>query len=247
MNDPARKELMIVVERAVRPVRASVYHKRRMREELLEHLSAVFDNEMDLQDDIQTGLERAKRRFGDPAKLTAELQQTVPWWDRVRYLISIMRLEPGESTKHFFAKHVVFTLVIYAATLLIVLPVMMLGGENGRNPHYAARHTDNKYLCGIAPFLFVCMATRIGLALHGEERQRSKWVAACCMIATGFVFPALFFCVFLAMSGDLGWSLARLPLACYLAPAFPLLFLAISRQAADEIRHEAEWGKSKSK
>ncbi len=35
MNDSVERELMTVVERAVRPVRASVYQKRRMREELL--------------------------------------------------------------------------------------------------------------------------------------------------------------------------------------------------------------------
>ncbi len=35
MNDKAARELQIIVERAVRPVRATLARKRRMREELL--------------------------------------------------------------------------------------------------------------------------------------------------------------------------------------------------------------------
>ena len=38
MNDVTLKELKIVVEQAVRPVRATMARKRRIREELLIHL-----------------------------------------------------------------------------------------------------------------------------------------------------------------------------------------------------------------
>ena len=40
MNEVTLKELKIVVERAVRPVRATLARKRKMREELLAHLTA---------------------------------------------------------------------------------------------------------------------------------------------------------------------------------------------------------------
>ena len=45
MNDVILRELKIVVERAVRPVRATIARKRRMREELLAHLMAIFEEE----------------------------------------------------------------------------------------------------------------------------------------------------------------------------------------------------------
>ena len=46
MNDEILKELKIVVEQAVRPVRATMARKRQMREELLAHLTAIFEEEV---------------------------------------------------------------------------------------------------------------------------------------------------------------------------------------------------------
>ena len=41
MNESTLTQLKIIVERAVRPVRASISRKRKMREELLAHVSGV--------------------------------------------------------------------------------------------------------------------------------------------------------------------------------------------------------------
>ena len=45
MNESTLTQLKIIVERAVRPVRASTSRKRKMREELLAHVSGVFEEE----------------------------------------------------------------------------------------------------------------------------------------------------------------------------------------------------------
>ena len=45
MNDSTLTRLKVLVERAVRPVRASMSRKHKMREELLAHVSAVFEEE----------------------------------------------------------------------------------------------------------------------------------------------------------------------------------------------------------
>ena len=45
MNESTLTRLKILVERAVRPVRASMCHKLKMREELLAHVRAVFEEE----------------------------------------------------------------------------------------------------------------------------------------------------------------------------------------------------------
>ena len=42
MNEPTLTRLKIIVERAVRPVRASTTRKRRMREELLARLQSCW-------------------------------------------------------------------------------------------------------------------------------------------------------------------------------------------------------------
>jgi hypothetical protein len=70
MNETSLKELKIVVERAVRPVRATTKRKRKMREELLAHLVSIFQEEVDSLGDEQVALQRVRERFGDPEELT---------------------------------------------------------------------------------------------------------------------------------------------------------------------------------
>jgi ATP-dependent Clp protease ATP-binding subunit ClpC len=69
---------MKVVERAIRPVQANMARKRRMRDEMLAHLSAIFDEELARSGDSAVAVGAAAKRFGDPAELAAELQVTVP-------------------------------------------------------------------------------------------------------------------------------------------------------------------------
>src|SRR5688572_6612171 len=76
---------MRIVESAVRPVRVGTKCKRKMREELLAHLSHIFEEELSRLGDPQTALAEAARRFGDPAQLAAELQRALPASERRNY------------------------------------------------------------------------------------------------------------------------------------------------------------------
>src|SRR5580704_13914544 len=80
MNESTLTQLKIIVERAVRPVRASTSRKRKMREELLAHVCDVYDEEAKLGDE-QTALARTQERFGQAAELTGQLQASVPRGD----------------------------------------------------------------------------------------------------------------------------------------------------------------------
>jgi len=93
MNESTLTQLKIIVERAVRPVRASTARKRKMREELLAHVSGVFEEEAKLGDD-SAALQRTALRFGNPAEVTVQLQEAVPASDGI-----VRRLEgrPDES------------------------------------------------------------------------------------------------------------------------------------------------------
>jgi hypothetical protein len=77
------RELMIHVERIVRPVRAMESRKLRMRRELLAHLESALREEQTAGGSEGEILQRAKARLGDPAALTMELQQSVPSLDRL--------------------------------------------------------------------------------------------------------------------------------------------------------------------
>ena len=65
MNDSVMTELKVVVERAVRPVRASNFRKRRMREELLGHLLEIYEEEAARLENEQASLEHARPLLGD--------------------------------------------------------------------------------------------------------------------------------------------------------------------------------------
>src|SRR5260370_38873731 len=95
MNESLLTQLKIIVERAVRPVRASTSRKRKMREELLAHVGGVFEEECARLGDDRAALERTALRFGNPAEVTSQLQESVPASD------SISRFcegRPGEAT-----------------------------------------------------------------------------------------------------------------------------------------------------
>lgn len=76
--DDTTLALMKIVERAVRPVRANTIRKLKIRDELLAHLTAIYDEELTRLDDPALAVAAAAKRFGDPTELTDELQQTVP-------------------------------------------------------------------------------------------------------------------------------------------------------------------------
>jgi hypothetical protein len=78
-------ELTQHLDRVVQPVRAGRSRKRRMRQELLGHLTAAYEEERARLGDDRLALNQALARFGDPAELTRELQASVPWWERVLF------------------------------------------------------------------------------------------------------------------------------------------------------------------
>jgi hypothetical protein len=94
MNEFTLTQLKIIVERAVRPVRASTTRKRKMREELLAHVCGVFDEELARLGDDRAALERTALRFGNPAEVTSQLQESVPASDGVT---RFWEGAPGES------------------------------------------------------------------------------------------------------------------------------------------------------
>ncbi len=76
---------MRIVERAVRPVQASTARKRKMREELLAHLTSIYDEELSRLHDPAAALDAAANRFGDPSELAGELASALPWTERIGF------------------------------------------------------------------------------------------------------------------------------------------------------------------
>lgn len=76
-------DLKVHVERIVRPIRASPWRKDRMREELVAHLTATYQEEFARDGHEAASLTRALERFGKPEQLRRALQDSVPRVERI--------------------------------------------------------------------------------------------------------------------------------------------------------------------
>jgi hypothetical protein len=82
VNEPIERRLESLVARAVRPLWASRSRKREMQEELLAHVTAVFEEEVIRLGDQRAALEETRERFGLDQDLELQLQECVPWLER---------------------------------------------------------------------------------------------------------------------------------------------------------------------
>jgi hypothetical protein len=82
-----RFQQMQIVERCVRPVRAGTPRKRKMREELLAHLTEIYRDALERERDPEIALQEAAERFGSPADLARELDNALPRSEHRSYYI----------------------------------------------------------------------------------------------------------------------------------------------------------------
>ncbi|MBI2432598.1 MAG: hypothetical protein HYV26_06995 [Candidatus Hydrogenedentes bacterium] len=78
-------ELRVIVENVVRPVRARIGRKLRMCEELLTHVTAVYDEEIQRGSTHAEALRHTQQRFGDNEAIRDDLQSSVPRWEAMSF------------------------------------------------------------------------------------------------------------------------------------------------------------------
>ncbi len=88
MNDATWNDLTAHITRATESLPASFARRQQMHEELLAHLCAIYDEELERLQDEQTAVDVAKQRFGAPDHLRSELAAAVPWLERLVLLMS---------------------------------------------------------------------------------------------------------------------------------------------------------------
>ena len=155
MNVAVLTQLKILVERAVRPVRAGTSRKRKMREEMLAHVAAVFEEEQAKVSDELAALAQVELRFGTPAELTAQLQQAVPRHDWLVRFAEGKLPRPGESTL-YYALRLAFWYVVLITPFILVISLHMPWGA--------------VFAAGEIVFSFSCFFTAVFLA-------RAMWLA----------------------------------------------------------------------
>jgi hypothetical protein len=116
-----RIELMKIVERSVRPVRATMVRKRKMREELFAHLSAAFEEELVRRGDPKSALEHAARRLGEPRELARELEDSLPGYERLSAFVERwFQYRPSESVARYCVRQSGYSFCMLSAIFAMV-------------------------------------------------------------------------------------------------------------------------------
>ncbi len=146
-------ELKIHVERAVRPIQASLRTKLRMRNELYSHLLEIHEEESARTTDEPTAIAAAIKRFGEPESLTAELQETVSRFEMYEAKLDgwIWRRDSESYMQHAFRLAASYSALIPICLLAIFL-VWLVQESLGVHPHKS-------------PSEFVYSVTRFGLSM----------------------------------------------------------------------------------
>lgn len=167
------KALRIHVERVVRPLRASYWRKDRMREELLEHLTRLYDDELAATGDSATAAAQAIARFGDASALSRELQDSVPRlerWGFYRFPHStlVRRRNEESALQHLVRMHAWGTVFCSGSMIFFGLLCMLAAS-------FRARRVIEPTMAQMACFLSACVALQIvavGFPLLAEGMRR---------------------------------------------------------------------------
>lgn len=119
--------LKIHVERIVRPIRASVKRKNRMREELLAHLIAGYKDERKEMGSDEEAIEQVIERLGAVEAVRRDLETTVPKLESIGCIRilpgmdAILRNEKrsGESTWRYAARGATYIAVFLTPVIII--------------------------------------------------------------------------------------------------------------------------------
>jgi hypothetical protein len=235
MNESTLTRLKIIVERAVRPVRASTARKRKMREELLAHVVGVFEEEGARLGDDRAAMEQTALRFGNPAEVTSQLQESVPAGDSVaRFLEG----RPGEAALwvplRIACGAIAWELLVFAAILFAADWVTLL-------PREAMIIFAHVFLAPPVYFFGVAFLTDwIEKGVYEPAGVSRPRVA---LSAAGSLLFMLLFVAGVAWTGWLtGWDhLGSVPFAGVMAACSVVLAWSLAHWNAPRRRYHEEW------
>jgi hypothetical protein len=237
MNESTLSPLKIIVERAVRPVRASTSRKGKMREELLAHVVGVFEEEAKLGDE-RAAVERTALRFGNPAEVTRQLQESVPARDAVRRYWEGRPGEPAWRTAIRFA-WVSGTFALVVAGFVLAPTVRLVGGWSRETLilSLCAVLTIPAWLSGV-----VFLTSFMEKAIYGPAGR--SWLKVALVVAGSWLFVLLWFAAWSWPTWSAEWVYSHPP-AIVLA-GFLILALHVCALAQSSLlrrRYQEEWGR----
>jgi hypothetical protein len=241
MNDSNLIALRTLVERAVRPVRVPGVLKMKMREELLAHVTAVFEQELASDSDESLAIARTAERFGDPRALTSQLQASLSRWQVVwGYVEKWFSYSPIEFQPRAAARYAFGASAMTAVVMLIAFAVVKVVAPNPEHANPAFAFEPYAFVAGTS--LFGGGYLFLGLWMHGALTHRHWLKAGGIAVLSGLLVPTITFAVQISVNGaphtSLHTAIGLLPLSLLLTP---LAVLGVSWKFAQELRGWREW------
>jgi hypothetical protein len=245
MNESTLTQLKVIVERAVRPVRASTRRKRKMREELLAHVIDVFEEEAAKLGDERAAAERTALRFGNPAEVSSQLQETVPMRDAVR---RYWEGRPGEPTWRTAVR-----VAWVSGTFALVFAVSFLGIGAVASPELGSgggwtREAVLLCLCAVLTFPawlsgLVFLTSFMEKVLYGSTGR--SWFKVALVVAASWLLMLLWFAAWIWPIRSTEWNNLNansLVLAGFGFVMVPVHACALARESLSHRRYQEEWG-----
>jgi len=176
----SRMSLMKTIEQAVRPLRVSTPRKRKIREELFAHLTAIYDDELERAGNPKVALEAAINRFGEPSELVRELQSALPFHERVSYFIERwFAWRAPESLARYAFRQARITFSVLAVILpLIVAGIYLAYGEIEPVWRLARLFASVVLIVPPAQFAITVLCFRVRDAMWGVFGSRKSFANA---------------------------------------------------------------------
>lgn len=206
----AQRELMEIVERIVRPVPMSPARKMRIRKEFLEHLEAGFAEELAVDQDEAAALERARRRFGDPAMITTELRAGLCLSERFAgRLTDIVSQRRHERLGRYVARVSAIYACILAAAMIVAVVSRHL--VQHRVLQVPLADLQAVFAADVSLTMLTAGLLLFGVKLSeelisGARRRSTMFLAGLGLVLT---YPAAIL-VLLALSGGMGMNSQKL-------------------------------------
>jgi ATP-dependent Clp protease ATP-binding subunit ClpC len=249
------KDLKIHVERAVRPVRASNLRKDRMREELLAHLTQIYQEEVARLANEPEAIAQARRRFGEPAEVTRELQASVPRWEQILYfrllpdppfLLLFPPKTAAESVVRWAARWSWPLLVFNSVAILLYLLLTSLVRGQPLPPNVIRFGLAVIVTFSVNLVCFPLFLEVIRRALYPIGGEAASWVRAAsdAFLSSLLIVASSFGCLYVLGDGQFSWveiltvSSSLLVLACLA----PLGYLTVAWLWARDVNRYEEWG-----
>jgi hypothetical protein len=244
MTPETQNALKVIVERAVRPVRATFERKQRMREELLAHVTEVFDDEFAKIGDEPAAVMATKQRFGDAASIAGELQRAVGRWDQAASALErIVLARHGDGVVRRALRWATYVLTMLGLTcLFVILPIefLLIGVASHQIGLLLVALAGLTFGSALAVFQFVLLGGLLRIAWYVQGRRSPLRIAH--VVFASILMPgATVFAEFLLLTGDRLWSVGFMgQVAIFIPFCLGIVFL-VARKFDEERQSIEEW------